>query len=70
MKKVRHYKTLRNALTRLYYQSIYIPDVRDTTKGHIWLYGWGEGYIRHKLDKPCTAEYDQFRDLWTIRIGR
>ncbi len=68
MKKIRHYKTVRNALNRLFYKRIYIHKYRDTASGHVWLYGWGEGYLWHEMDKKCTAEYDPFRDLWTLKF--
>lgn len=70
MKRTRHYKRVDNALNKLFYQRIYIPKHRDTTSGHVWLNGWASHLIRNDLDKPCTAEYDSFRELWTLTIGR
>lgn len=62
MKKVRHYKSVTNALSRNLYKTIYSEEYRAAHTGAWWL---NSGYFPSRWMK-ATLEYDGFRDCWII----
>lgn len=67
-KKVRHYKTLENALLTNGWTRIYYPESHFTAFGFTW---YNMPYFsRLQMTKKATIIYDSDKNDWILKVGK